>query len=177
MDGLSLLSISNRFTADGKFIVKPDGSVNAGYSDVEFEALSVQIQAFFLGIPTGISLIFSILTILKYKKIQDSMIPVDKSVELIIYTIILLFVQCLRFAYNRLRAYFVNDRDIISYIVTSYPYINLLHVLVASIGIMILSSKTRETYLTFYFLPFVPLFKKYLPNISQNGGTQVIPMM
>uniref|UniRef100_A0AC35F387 Serpentine receptor class gamma n=1 Tax=Panagrolaimus sp. PS1159 TaxID=55785 RepID=A0AC35F387_9BILA len=173
--GLSLLSVSNRFTADGYFRVRPDGSVYAGYSDLEFEALCAQITAFFLGISTGMTLIFSILTIYKYKKVQDSMIPVDKSIELIIYTIILLFVQCLRFAYNRLRVYFVYDRVITVYIVTAYPYISLLHVLVASVGIMILSTKTREIYLNFYFLPFVPLFKKYLPKMSQNGGTQVIP--
>lgn len=56
----------------------------------------------------------------------------------LVYSVILLIIQCIRLAYNRARAYFIFNPAIVTLIVTSLPYINDAHTLTASIALLIL---------------------------------------
>uniref|UniRef100_A0A914R096 Serpentine receptor class gamma n=1 Tax=Panagrolaimus davidi TaxID=227884 RepID=A0A914R096_9BILA len=160
--------VANRFTADGYYKVTSDGTLDFGYTDKVFEALTVTITAFTLGASFGISLLLNILTSFKYKKSQNTQNSSsdDKSVKLILYSIMLTVIQCIRFGYNRMRAYFVYYPSIIYIIVTSYSYITAAHAIIAAIGILILSRQTRQIYYKFYF-SWLPNCFKIKNNIVQ----------
>uniref|UniRef100_A0A914Q6Y2 Uncharacterized protein n=1 Tax=Panagrolaimus davidi TaxID=227884 RepID=A0A914Q6Y2_9BILA len=168
------MAVAYRFTAEGYFRVRENGALDSGYVDKEFEAFSITITALTLGITFGISLTLNILTIYKYKRSQTNIISSeDISAKLIVYSVLLTAIQCVRFGYNRMRFIFIHNPSIISVVLSIYSYVTAAHAIIASVGLLILSRKTRQIYCDYYFSPF----KRFEPGmIFHTSQTQVHPV-
>uniref|UniRef100_A0AC35GTL5 Serpentine receptor class gamma n=1 Tax=Panagrolaimus sp. PS1159 TaxID=55785 RepID=A0AC35GTL5_9BILA len=149
---LPILSVSHRFTAAGIYGLNRDGTINVGYVDKNFETFGLNVAAIIYGINTFISIALAILTIIKHLRLGNSttLISTDICVKLLVYSLLLLFVQIIRLTYNRMRSIFINNDFVISIIIVMLQYIVDIHAAVASFGILILSPTTRKSYIKFY---------------------------
>uniref|UniRef100_A0AC35G114 Serpentine receptor class gamma n=1 Tax=Panagrolaimus sp. PS1159 TaxID=55785 RepID=A0AC35G114_9BILA len=170
---LPIIFTSYRIPAQGLYVFKEDGNVEIGFVDKEFKRQVLFVLSFMYGTNAAISAILSLLTVTKYFMMTRSMtqIPADASVKLLIYSLILLVIQIIRFTYGYLRSLFANNYVIVAILETSLSYIVDIHAIIASVSIMILSSIIRKAYIEYYF----GNWEWFLQKLKQKPHSEITP--
>ena len=77
--------VAHRFSAQGIYSFKSDGTLEVGYADKQFEKFSLGLTTLMYGSNMGIHAILSSLTVYKYFKLRETLssIPAEMSIKLI----------------------------------------------------------------------------------------------